>query len=63
MGILRILMLSGDQDTGNIGEENGFGFRVTGINVRSLTPSGSRGTGNQEEGAGCGFRDVGSIGK
>ena len=63
MGPLPILMLSGGLDTGNIGEENGSGFQVTGINVRSLTPSGFQEAGSRGEGAGSGSRVIGNIGK
>jgi len=61
MDTLPILTLSGGQDTGNIVEEIGSGFRVTGIDVRSLTLSGSRDTGNREEEAGPGDQVAGNI--
>jgi len=61
MVLLPILTLSGGLDTGNIGEENGSGFQVIGINVRSLTPSGFQDAGSQGEEAGSGFRGIGSI--
>jgi hypothetical protein len=63
MGLLPILTLSGGLDTGNIGEENGSGFQVTGINVRSLTPPGFQDAGSRGEGAGSGSQGTGSIGK
>jgi hypothetical protein len=63
MGLLLILTLSGGKGTGNIGEENGCGFRGTGIDVRSLMPSGFRDTGNREEEAGCGGQATGNIAK
>jgi len=61
MGLLPILTLSGGLDTGNIGEENGSGFQVTGINVRSLTPFGFQEAGSRGEGAGSGSRVIGNI--
>ncbi len=63
MAPLPILTLSGGLDTGNIGEENGSGFQVTGINVRSLTPFGFQEAGSRGEGAGSGDQGIGSIGK
>jgi len=63
MDPLPIPMLSGALDTGNIGEENGSGFQVTGINVRSLTPPGFQEAGSRGEGVGSGSRGIGNIGK
>ena len=63
MGILLILTLSGGQDTGNIVEEIGSGFRVAGIKDRNLMPYGFLDTGNRGGEVGSGFRAAGSIGK
>ena len=61
MDPLPIPMLSGDLDTGNIGEENGSGLQVTGINARSLTPPGFQDAGSRGEGAGSGSRGIGNT--
>jgi hypothetical protein len=58
---LPILTLSGGQDTGSIEGENGSGFQVTGIDVRSHMQSGFRDTGNREEEAGPGDQVTGNI--
>jgi len=61
MGHLHTLRPFGSRATGNIEEENGFGFQAIGRDVQSLMPFGYLAIGNPEEEVGSGIEGIGSI--